>query len=187
MEKFGIHKRDILVDRIEEARDSQQEGQEQFRSALEQYRAVVKFDGGEIEKAYDLLNKEYEDSAAAAEEISDRIRAIEAVADDLFNEWSAELDQYSSATLRNDSRKKLNATKKRYAKLISHMHKAEQSMQPILATLKDQVLYLKHNLNAQAITSLKGELDGISTDINQLIAKMELSIKEADTFISSLD
>ncbi len=186
MEKIGIHKRDILVDRIEAAKESQQDGQQQFRNALEQYRAVVQFDGGEVEKAYNILNEEYEESVAAAEEISERIDAIESVAEALFDEWSAELEEYSSARLRTDSRKKLDATKKRYGQLINHMHKAEKSMDPILGTLKDQVLYLKHNLNAQAIASLKGELGDISSDIKQLIARMEVSIKEADTFIATL-
>ena len=35
MEKVGVHKRDIMVDRVESARDAQQDAQEQFKSALE--------------------------------------------------------------------------------------------------------------------------------------------------------
>lgn len=186
MEKIGIHKRDILVDRVEAAKESQQEGQQQFKNALEQYRSVVQFDGGEVAKAYDLLNDEHENSVAAAEEISGRIAAIESVADAMFDEWADELKQYSNARLRKDSQNKLNATKKRYGQLISHMRKTEKSMEPILATLKDQVLYLKHNLNAQAIASLRGEFGDISQDINQLITRMDSSIKEADAFIATL-
>jgi hypothetical protein len=41
MEKVGIHKRDILVDRVEGARDAQSEAQEQFKSALEQFGTVI--------------------------------------------------------------------------------------------------------------------------------------------------
>ena len=52
MEQFGVHKRDILVDRITEAQSAQQEGQEQFRDALEQFRSVVNFDGGELAQIY---------------------------------------------------------------------------------------------------------------------------------------
>ena len=50
MEQFGVHKRDILIDRIEEAQEAQEEGQEQFKDALEQFRSVVSFDGGELEE-----------------------------------------------------------------------------------------------------------------------------------------
>tara|TARA_B100001964_G_C14082329_1_gene530880 strand:- start:142 stop:360 length:219 start_codon:yes stop_codon:yes gene_type:complete len=47
-EKVGAHKRDILIDRIEEVQEAQVEGQEQFKDALEQFRAVVNFDGGKL-------------------------------------------------------------------------------------------------------------------------------------------
>jgi hypothetical protein len=40
METFGYHKREILVDRVEDARDSQEEAKEQFQSALEKFSAV---------------------------------------------------------------------------------------------------------------------------------------------------
>ena len=73
MEKLGVHKRDILIDRIVEAQETQEEGQEQFKSALEQFQAVVNFDGGELETVYNQLNDEYEDSVSAAEDISARI------------------------------------------------------------------------------------------------------------------
>jgi hypothetical protein len=35
MEKFGYHKRDILVDRVKDAKETQEEAKEQFKSALE--------------------------------------------------------------------------------------------------------------------------------------------------------
>ena len=49
MESMGIEKRDILVDRVEEARDAQDDASEQFASALDQYRSTVNFDGGDLE------------------------------------------------------------------------------------------------------------------------------------------
>ena len=60
-------------------------------------------------------------------------------------------------------------------------------MDPVLSAFQDQVLYLKHNLNAQAIVSLQGELVSIETDVAGLIKEMEASIKEADTFINSIE
>lgn len=51
-ERFGIEKRDILVDRVEAAAESQSATQEEFADALEAFRAVVSVDGGELEKTY---------------------------------------------------------------------------------------------------------------------------------------
>ncbi len=186
MESLGIEKRDILVDRVEEARDSQDDAAEQFASALDQFRALVDVDGGKLEKVYDRLNAEYERSVADAAAVKDRVDAVENVAEDLFSEWESELKDYSSASLRADSQRLLNDTRRRYRQLMKAMRKAEQSMKPVLDAFEDQVLVLKHNLNARAIGSLRNELDGIERDTERLVAAMRQSINEANEFIQSM-
>ena len=185
-EKLGKQKRELLVDRIEDTQESQEEAQEQFADALEQFRSVVEFDGGNLESMYSKLNSEYEDSAEAAAEIGSNIDRVEDVADDLFSEWKKEIEQYSSANLRRDSEQKLKATKKQYAGLLRSMRNSEATIEPVLATLKDQVLYLKHNLNARAISSLNGELQTVNTDVERLIKAMEKSIGESRSFIANM-
>jgi FAD/FMN-containing dehydrogenase len=159
-EQVGVHKRDILVDRIEDTREAQEDTQEQFRDALEQYKAVVNFDGGDLEDMYERFRDEFEASEAAAGEVESRIESVADVADDLFTEWGKELDLYSNASLRSKSQTKLRATKKEYQQLIAAMRKAHSSTEPVLSRFRDQVLYLKHNLNARAIASLQ-EVEGM--------------------------
>ena len=186
MEKVGIHKRDIMVDRVEEMRDSQQETKEQFASALEHFKAVLKVEGGDLEDKYTELNAELERSEEQAEEVRERIAAVEDVSEALFDEWQAELSLYSSASLRRSSEQKLKKTRSHYSKLIGAMKRAEAKIDPVLNPLRDQVLYLKHNLNAQAIASLQLELGSIEADVARLIKEMEASIREADGFIRTL-
>jgi Protein of unknown function (DUF2959) len=185
-EQVGIHKRDILLDRIEATQDAQLESQEQFKEALEQYKAVVNFDGGDLEKHYNRLNAEYEDSEQAAKAISVHIESVADVAEDLFEEWEDELTQIQSRTLRDDSAKKLHDTRYKYQQMVKSMRKAEKSVHPVLTTLRDQVLYLKHNLNARAISALKGELSTINSDVNRLILDMQKSIDEANLFVDRI-
>ncbi|MES2626537.1 MAG: DUF2959 domain-containing protein [Pseudomonadota bacterium] len=187
MERLGIPKREILVDRITEAQQAQQAGQEQFVDALEQFRSVVNFDGGELQQVYDNLNTEFEASETAAERIRTRIDEVESVAEALFEEWNDELDQYTNASLRRDSEQQLRATRTRYTRLIDAMHRAEATLDPVLDGLRDNVLYLKHNLNARAVTSLSGELDTINTDVEQLITAMQVAIAESERFIAEMD
>mgnify|MGYP002700618858 FL=1 len=66
------------------------------------------------------------------------------------------------------------------------LRKAERSIQPVLNTLKDNTLYLKHNLNARAVASLKDEFRAIDADIKALIQKMQKAISESDMFIEQL-
>jgi len=186
MEKLGYDKREILSDRVEKARESQQDAKEQFASALDRYKSVINFDGGQLEEKYETLKDEYEDCEGRADDVRDRIASVEDVADALFTEWSEEIGQYTNARLKADSQKKLTATKRSYAKLIKAMKRASAKMDPVLAAFKDQVLYLKHNLNAKAIASLEGELTTIRSNVDRLIKEMESSIAEADSFIKTL-
>ncbi len=187
LDSVGLHLRDIMVHRVENARDSQQETKEQFKSALEQFTAVTKFKGSDLQDIYNELNDEYEDSVAQAKDVRFRIDEIEDVSEALFDEWQDEIEQYSSASLKRSSQQQLRKTKNHYQQLISAMNKAESKIQPVLAVFKDQVLYLKHNLNAQAISALKGELTTIESDVSVLIAAMERSINEADQFIQTME
>ena len=186
MEKIGYEKRDILVDRVEEARDAQDDASEQFASALDQFRATVRFDGGDLEELYDRLNSEYEDSVAEAANVRGRIDDVESVSEDLFEEWQVELAEYSNAEMRRNSERMLRDTRTRFKQMMAAMRRAEQSMDPVLEAFQDQVLYLKHNLNARAIGALKGELDSIERDTARLIANMQKAIDEADAFIRSM-
>ncbi|MBF38292.1 DUF2959 domain-containing protein [Idiomarina sp. UBA4520] len=186
MEKFGVEKRDILVDRVDDARDSQTEAQQEFRSAFERLDEMLNIEGGELEETYNALNDDYEDSKAAAEDVRNRIDAVDDVAQDLFDEWSEELGEYSNDNMRRQSERQLRETERRYAELLRVMERAADKMQPVLDKMQDNVLYLKHNLNAKAIDAIRGEFNSLQNDISSLIADMEASIEESNRFIESM-
>jgi len=187
MEKVGVHKRDILIDRVEETKDSQEESQEEFQSALERLTTLINFDGGELQDAYNQLNDDYESSLAAANEVSSNINKVEDVAEALFDEWSDELEQYKSASLKRESSKKLAATQRQFSQLLRSMRSAESKMEPVLSSLQDNVLYLKHNLNAQAVAAIKGEFTNLKRDIQVLMNDMNKSIADSNKFIEQMN
>jgi methyl-accepting chemotaxis protein len=186
MEKMGIHKRDILINRVEDARDAQSEAQEQFKSALDQFGAVVHIENSNLKIAYEKLNREYEDSERAAAKVSKQIDRLESVANALFKEWESELKLYKSEDLRRSSRQKLKDTKTRYNEMLAGMHRAENSMEPVLRSFRDNVLFLKHNLNAQAIGSLRLEFTILKREIDAVIEKMNLAVETSNKFISDI-
>jgi hypothetical protein len=186
-EKFGREKRDILRSRVINARDEQKEASQQFKTALERMKEMYGFEGGKLEAAYNRFKGEYEDCDSQAGKVRSRIKDVEAVAGDLFKEWENELKQISDANMRADSRRKLDKSRSKYDQLHASMKRAESSMDPILTKFHDNVLYLKHNLNAQAIGALKGESVKIEADIARLIGDMNKSIAEAESFIKTLD
>ncbi|WP_144212081.1 DUF2959 domain-containing protein [Shewanella donghaensis] len=187
MEKVGYHKRDIMVDRVEEAKESQEEAQEQFSSALEEMQALLAFDGGNLEDAYNKAKDEYDSAQSAADEVGNRIDKVEDVAEALFEEWETEIQEISKASLRRNSTTKLKETERSYNSLVKGMRRAEAKMPPILTALKDNMLYLKHNLNAQAIGAIKGEFESLQSDISSLISEMNKSIAESNKFIEAME
>lgn len=187
MDKMGYAKRDILSSRVKSARDAQEEAKKDIQSALEKFGKVVAYQGGELEATYKQLNNELQSSEDSAEAVRTRIKDVESVADSLFSEWKTELGQYSSADLRRKSEEKLSQTKGRYNEMLSAMKRAEQRIDPVLKPLRDQVLYLKHNLNARALAAIKGELVKVDAHVDQLVKDMNRSIAEADKFIQSME
>ena len=187
MEKVGIHKRDIMVERVVDAKESQQDAQAQFKSALEEMTALINFDGGDLEAQYNVIQEQYEDSKEAADHVSSRIEKIEDVADALFYEWQDEIEQIASRNLKRQSATKLKETQRRYQSLIKSMRKAESKMAPVLSALKDNSLFLKHNLNAKAVGALQGEMISIKKDVSALIKDMNSAIEQSQKFIDMLE
>lgn len=186
MEKIGVHKRDIMVDRVKAARDAQGETKKQFLTAMEQFKSVVNFQGGDLEKEYNRLNATLKRSEAEAAALRSRINAVEDVSDALFSEWRGEMKQYASDALREASRRKYDATRAKYQELIGAMRMAESKLEPVLIPLRDQVLFMKHNLNARAIAGLSDELASVQTNVDRLVRDMDEAISQADKFIASL-
>ena len=187
MEKVGQHKRDILVDRVESASESQEEAQQEFKDALTHLSTLINFDGDDLARQYDISKNHFEESKAAAEDVTKRIDSIESVANALFEEWQDELSQYSNANLKRDSEQKLKQTQRQFSKLLKSMRRSEAKMQPVLDSLKDNVLYLKHNLNAQAVAAIRGEFDSLKVDIQNLINDMNRSIADSNAFIEQMN
>lgn len=187
MEKVGYAKRDVLTSRVKSARDAQEDAKKDIKSALDQFSTVVAYEGGDLEAAYKKLNGELENSEDSADKVRKRIDDVESVADALFAEWKKELGDYTSADLRRKSEAKLTQTKSRYRDMLAAMKRAEQRIDPVLKPLRDQVLYLKHNLNARALSAIKGELVKVDAHVDQLVKDLNRSIAEADKFIQSMD
>ena len=186
MEKFGVHKRDLLVDRVEDAKEAQEEAKDQFASAFEEFLAVSQVDLGDLKKTYDRLKSEFDKSESKAAAVRGKVDAIESVSKALFKEWEAELAEYSSAELRKTSGRQLEETREQASGLVEAMRAASAKMDPVLDAFRDQVLFLKHNLNAQAVAALSRTSIDLQGEVRELIRQMEASIAEADAFVSKM-
>lgn len=116
-----------------------------------------------------------------------RVDAVESVGDALLAEWEREIDEVKDAKLRARSRELRKESLARYDRMLAAMRRAEASMTPVLDTMRDQVTFLKHNLNARAVRAMRGTLTEIEGDVARLMKEMERSIAEADAFIGEIE
>lgn len=186
LEQVGIEKRDVLVDRVDDGRDAQADAQKVFRNALERYRSVVAVDGGNLEKKYNKLAASHKRMESESKAVRGRIQDIRDVGKALFREWEAELGQYSNPSLRAQSKEQYELTLARYKTVLGAMDRAAERMDPVLAIYGDQVLFLKHNLNARAVAALEVERANIETRVETLLLEMDLAIAEASEFIAEM-
>ena len=187
MEQLGMHARDILVERVVEAKEVQTVAQEQFQSALEAFQNTTGFEGGELEAYYKKIKKEYDRSVDRADAVKGKIDDVESASKQLFSEWSEEIADMNSPEYRAKAEDQKREAESRYQELVGKMREAESKMYPVLEKFEDRVLYIKSSLNFAAISSLEGDLGDIEDDVADLIADMRASIEEADAFIAHLE
>jgi len=186
MQKLGKEKRDILVQRIKDAKKDQEQTKEKLQTTMESFQELTGFQGGDLEKSYKKLNGEYESAEGQANKLRDKIKSIDQVSGDLFSEWQKEIDEMHNRQLKDRSETMLRDAKTRQAAYMRAMHATEEKMAPVLGAFHDQVLFLKHNLNARAIGSLKATSAKINGDVDSLIKSMDGSMAEADRLIATL-
>lgn len=184
---MGKEKRDLLQSNMKSAQEEQTEVKEKFESTLAKIRSEYSFKEGELEKTYDGLKSDYEESSAQKEDLSDRIDKIEDIADDLFDEWEDEADEFKNQKYRSQSKAKLSKTKKSFSVALKNMRKVESQLEAVLSKFKDRVVFLKHNLNAKMIGNFKTEFKSIEKDMRDLMRDIKVSNDKAQDFIGELD
>ena len=185
-EKLGYHKRDILVSRVEDAREAQTDAKKEFQDALAQFLALTQVEPGEIKATYARLNTALKDCEASALDVRKRIESTEDVSQALFREWEKEAASIVDRDDRRESERLLRETRSRADSLIQTMNAAAGRMDPVLQKFRDKVLVLKANLNAQAVAGLSGTARGLESDVGRLVAEMEKSIREAEAFLGTM-
>jgi hypothetical protein len=186
MRTFGKEKRDILVSRVKDSKKDQQQAKEQIKTTMESFQALTGFQGGQLEKNYKKLNGEYEKAADSAQKLHQRIDSIDRVSGDLFKEWQKEIDGMQDKKLKTQSSAMLRQSRLSEAGYVKAMRQTEARMTPVITAFRDQVTFLKHNLNARTIGSLKGTSAKMSTDVDVLMISLDGSMAQADALIASL-
>lgn len=182
MEELGYHKRDLLIKRVKAASDAQVETKEQIISASEEFARLIGHSGS-LQEQYNKAKNAYERSQARSEALEDRVEAVRSVGEALFDEWEDELDDYENRDLRRSSERAMKSSKRQFDSLTRAFDATLQRIPPVLEAFEDQVLFLKHNLNAQMVGSLREENVKLRAEVDSLVRDIEASVREAQRFV----
>src|SRR4051812_10101692 len=83
--KLGYEKRDILVSRVEKARDEQTKAKEEFKTTFQKFQELTNFNGGDLEAKYKKLSSAYDDCKERADAVHTRVDSVDKVANDMFS------------------------------------------------------------------------------------------------------
>lgn len=187
METLGSHKRDILVDRVKDCADRMDKAKQEFQALNTKLEKITKADISKVDSLYKELNSQSKKCHSKAIDLDRRVNNIRTVGKDLFREWEEELEEYHNETFRRSSEKRMEERRRKYLETVHLLKSAQKYSEPALSSASDYVLFLKHNLNAQALNSLDNEIDTVQQKIKFLVEKMELATDNARNFLVEMD
>ena len=182
----GVKQTEKLVSKANDTVGSIRAAKQQIKDTLVAYNLLV---GNKVEdpkKTYKDLQKGIENTDKKVADVDQKVAAMQKEADLLFADWASNLASISSEELRKRSEERLNETRERYNGILAAGDKAGKVFNPFIASLKDQVVYLGHDLNPSALASLKPDADKLNKEAEVLFKKIDETVDEASGYITSL-
>ncbi len=186
--KFGHDDQKIeLLEATQEAHEEQLETHEQFISALNLFNRLTRLDSEDLEDLYEDFADAVEECDEQAQDWQSRVLNLRMRGESLFAEWSAQLESFTRADLREKSASMLEDARARHARLIVSLEGTYASMEPVNMSLRDYVLFFRHNLNPRAITTLSDTYEGFVDEVLELTSQMEASRFETEAYLEALE
>lgn len=155
--------------------------------AIEEFRRVVEFDGGDQEQAYRDADAALTRGRAAAGQALMQIDRIDQAAQNLFAAWQSELGGYADPARQAESAQQLAAARDQHERSVTQMREAHRAIEPVLTAMHDLTLALRHRLYARALGEVAERDDRIRENIAEQIARVQRAIDEAEAKLDSLD
>jgi len=185
-EKLGREKRDLLVSHVGAVKEEQAESTEQIKDALTRLQESYGKPDTKLQAFYDRLKADDTEAQEKAKTLRSRIDRMNTTARDLFKEWEKEIEEFSNPEYKSKSRANLDRSKTRFQALSNALKQSTSRMKPLLTRLHETTIFLKHNLNAQSLGTLKKEGREIERSLEALLKQINTAQKEADDFLNTI-
>jgi hypothetical protein len=182
----GLKQVQALIKRANSTVGSIDDAKLQIQKTMDAYNAVLAPETTDRRGAYKKLQKEMATTEKKRVEVSARAKEMNTDADTLFKSWESSTASIQSPEMRKKSEDRLAKTKTRYAEIGTTGQKAAALYDPFIKTLHDQVEFLGHDLNADAIKSLAPDAAKLNAQANELYAAIDKTTAAANSNIAAL-
>jgi hypothetical protein len=160
---------DDLLGRIERVYVECELSQQSSRAALEALQTLTSPDfRGDPVSAYAVFAQAVIDSDKQSAKLTTSIGPMKKSAEPFFDQWASDLSMYSSMDMRLHSQNRLTETRERYDAILVALEPAAMAYEVFNETLSDHVLFLTHDFNAGAVSSIEGEVVALTEHTQEL-------------------
>lgn len=154
---------DDLVGWIERVYVDAELARERVKSASASARELVKadFDQGDAVATYSEYVTLVEQSEQQLDKLKESVGPMKRAAEPVFEQWTKDLEAFSSPTMRKRSESRLAATRKRYNAILAAVDPALESYEALNGRLRDVALFLGNDFNAVALTDVQPEVESL--------------------------
>lgn len=187
MARFGIDKRDILIERLDKTSEAMSRLDQRFEEMSTAYGATIHLEGGDLPAMHKEFAKSYDRTESAATSFHSRIGDIHSVAGALFEEWKLKTGEILDPDLREQSLRNFGHAQTSYTKLVRTMREVETEIDPVLTRFRDHVVFLKLNLHRMTLSSLQETEEELLLDVEHIRELLAQAIDETAAFTEQID
>jgi HD superfamily phosphohydrolase len=184
-QRTGHQQIDRLISRAESTVSQISLTRLQAQDTVDAYKALISGEG-DSRRAFRDLNRELDRLDSQRERTRSRARRMESSAKELFAEWANSITKISSEELGATARTRLDDTRQRYDELIALGGEAGDAFDAFAASLRDQVVFVEHDLNEAALDSLREYSPTFDEKSQTLFRKINSVVGTASRLIESM-
>ncbi len=182
----SLQRIDDLLAQVERVQVESLVGKEKARAAIDQLDTLVAPEfAGDPAQVYAQLLSAIEASEAQDRTLASAIAPLSATAEQMFMQWTADLEAFGNSRMRERSHMRLEETRARYQTVLNASNSAHVSYEAFNADLRDHALFLGHDFNSTALSSLKADVLALKERSNELDARFDASAAAAKAYVEA--
>lgn len=182
----SIEQVDELLRRIERVQAESAVAKESAHSALNELCTLVSPGfKGDAAMAFAKFVAASDASEEQGETLRDSVEPMRDAADALFRRWTKDMEAFGNSRMRQRSQTRLDETRTSYQSIVGASQAAQIALDAFHDDLRDHATFLRHDLNANSVASLRGDVRQLREQIEGLDMRFDATVAAARAYVES--